>query len=188
VSCAIDQKEDIIIPKIFFHGTRRIQTAGGKFINYKGASHSIGNGEMDSELYNNEGYFEYAPTCFMLISKKVFETVGLVDENYFVYYDDNDFTYRTTKNGFRIYYLPELEIFHKVSYSTGGADSMFRFYYTNRNKIYFIKKNFSFPLKQVALGHAVIGKALKFFFVYNKDRKQTLIRAFKDGFSMKANY
>ena len=32
---------------------------------------------------------EYAPTCCALIHRKVFEDVGLMDEKYFVYFDDS---------------------------------------------------------------------------------------------------
>jgi GT2 family glycosyltransferase len=184
VNCAIKKGEDMIIPKILFYGTRKIWMAGGEFINYKGTSRSIGKYDDDGNRYNNEGYFNYAPTCFMLISSKVFNTIGLMDESYFVYYDDNDFVMRATKKGFKIYYLPMLEVFHKVSISTGGHESLFSIYYLNRNRVYFIKKHFPFPLKQIALIHAIITKSIRFLFFYDKDKKKELLRGIKDGFKM----
>jgi GT2 family glycosyltransferase len=185
VNCAVKQGENLIIPKIMFHGTRVIQTAGGVFANYKGASYSVGYKQQDGERYNKPAYFEYAPTCFMLISRKVFETIGLMDEKYFVYFDDNDFTYRTTKAGFKIYFMPQLEIFHKVSFSTGGSESTFSIYRLNKNRIYFIRKNLSFPQKQVALTHAVVVKAFKYFTSYTKEGRKALLNGYKDGFKMK---
>lgn len=187
VNCAIKQGENLIIPKIMFYGTRIIQTAGGIFNNYMGVSYSLGYKQQDGERYNKPGYFEYAPTCFMLISKKVFDTIGFMDEKYFVYYDDNDFTYRTTKAGFKIYFMPQLEIFHKVSFSTGGSESAFSIYRLNKNRIYFIRKNLSFPQKQVALGHAIVVKAVKYFTSYKKEGRKALLNGYKDGFKMKIN-
>jgi len=183
---AIHRDEDLIIPKILFWGTRKIWMAGGKFIHYKGTSRSLGRFDNDSDLYNKEAYFNCAPTCFMLISRKVFEAVGLMDEKYFVYYDDNDFLMRAMNHGFKIWYLPRLEVFHKVSISTGGHESLFSIYYLNRNRIYFVRKHYMFPLRQIALAHAIFTKSIRYL-MYDKSRRQQLLRAFSDGFKMSVN-
>ncbi len=187
LSHACNKKQQIVIPKILYYGTRKIWMAGGEFIHYKGTSVTTGDEQEDGEAYNQEGYVNYAPTCFMLISKKVFDTIGLMDEKYFVYYDDNDFIIRAINNGFKIYFLPSLEVFHKVSFSTGGHESLFSIYYLNRNRIYFIRKNYAFPLKQIAISHALLTKGIRCIISYNKDKRATLIRGFKDGFAMSFN-
>jgi GT2 family glycosyltransferase len=183
LTCAVEKSEDIIVPKILYAGTRKIWLAGGEFIHYKGTSRTIGDKQEDAPQYNQAGYTDYAPTCFMLLSKKVFEKVGLMDEQYFVYYDDNDFVIRAKNIGFKIYYLPQAEVFHKVSFSTGGSESEFSIYYLNRNRIYFIRKHYTFPVKQIALSHTVLTKSIRYL-TYNSGRRQALWRAFKDGFSM----
>ncbi len=184
MDCAINKQEDIVIPKILYHGTRKIWMAGGKFIHYKGTSATIGDMQEDAEIYNKEKHFDYAPTCFMLLSRKVFNEIGTMDEKYFVYYDDNDFIIRAVNHGFKIYYLPKLEVFHKVSFSTGGHESLFSIYYLNRNRIYFINKSYSFPLKQIALAHTLVTKSIRGI-LYDKARRNKLIESFKDGFKMK---
>ncbi len=183
---AVRKNEDIIIPKIFYHGTRKIWLAGGYFIHYKGTSEAIGDQKQDDGKYDEIKYFNYAPTCFMLISKKVFGKIGLMDERYFVYYDDNDFIYRAIKNKFKILYLPSLEIFHKVSVSTGGSESLFSVFYAARNRVYFIRKLYKFPLKQFALSYAILTQSVRYL-QFNKDKKKTLLKAFKDGFAMPVN-
>jgi len=188
VKCAVEQKEDIVFPKVMFHGTRKIQVAGGKFIYYKGVAEGFGVHDDDGERYNTPGHFDYAPTCFMMISKKVFETIGYMDERYFVYGDDDDFVYRAIKRGFKLYFTPHLEIFHKDSFSTGGHESPFSIYQMNRNRLYFIKKHFSFPLKQVALSHAIATKTIRYLFYYDASGRKALFNAFKDGlFKMKVS-
>jgi GT2 family glycosyltransferase len=184
VYCASERGEDLVIPKIFYYGSRKIWLAGGKIHKLRGYGSHVGYNEEDCEQHNHGGYFEYAPTCFMLISRKVFETIGLMDENYFVYSDDTDFALRAVNNGFRIYYRPSLEVFHKVSFSTGGGESPFSIYYLNRNRVYFIRKNYSFPVKHIALTHTIITRALRFL-MYKKNEKKVLLRAMKDGFRLK---
>lgn len=185
VSCAVERNEDLVIPKILYHGTRKIWLAGGEFVHWKGTSITIGDKQDDGQIYNREQYFDYAPTCFMLISRKVIASVGYMDEAYFVYYDDNDYVMRAIHKGFRIFYLPDIEVFHKVSFSTGGSESLFSIYYLNRNRIYFIRKFYKFPIRQIALGQMMVSKFIRYVFYYNKDRKKQLARAVKEGFAMK---
>ena len=141
---AIDNNEAMVIPKILFYDSGLIWMAGGRLIKWRAITSHVGEGrESNSVKFNRDRYFEYAPTCFMLISNLVFEKVGLMDENYFVYYDDTDFIFRATKIGYRIFYLHHLEIYHKVSSSTGGSKSNFSVYYVFRNRMYFIGKHSS---------------------------------------------
>lgn len=183
VNCAVAENEDIIIPKILYYGTRKIWLAGGSIHHYRGYASHVGYNEDDNGQHDNSGHFEYAPTCFMLISKKVFQNVGLMDEQYFVYSDDTDFVLRAIRKGFRVCYMPALEVFHKVSFSTGGGESLFSIYYLNRNRVYFIRKNYSFPIKQIALGHTILTRIVRYM-MYKKAAKKELLRSLKDGFRL----
>src|SRR6218665_1909533 len=148
---ANQNEEKIIIPKIFYSGTNKIWMAGGTMLESRGCGIHIGDGVEDGGQYDKQAYFTYAPTCFMLIRKDVFEKTGVMDEKYFVYYDDTDFVYRALKKGFKILYLPEFVIQHRVAYSTGGGESLFSIYYWNRNRMYFILKNLNIKNKVSAL-------------------------------------
>jgi GT2 family glycosyltransferase len=86
----------------------------------------------------------------MLLDSAVFAEIGMMDERYFVYYDDSDFVWRMSRHGLRIRYAPNAVVLHKVSTSTGGELSPFSLYYTNRNRLYFIRKNLSGMQKAVA--------------------------------------
>jgi GT2 family glycosyltransferase len=183
VHYSIQNGEHLVIPKIFYHGTRRIWMAGGKLLKNKGITKHFGIGKLDEPKYNIKGYFEYAPTCFMLISKTVFEKIGLMDEKYFVYYDDTDFIYRAIKDGFKIFYVPELEVFHKVSYITGGGKSLFGIYYGNRNRIYFISKNFQGINYLISMLYTTFTFVIKLL-IYKKEHRKFLIKGTKEGWKL----
>ena len=74
-----------------------------------------------------------------------------MDEVYFVYYDDSDFLWRVRKHHKKLIYVPTSTLYHKVSVSTGGSESSFSIKYSNRNQIFFIKKNFGRFHKWVSL-------------------------------------
>lgn len=50
--------------------------------------------------------------AFMLVSRRVINTVGMLDEDYFMYGEDVDWCYRIKQAGFQIIYYPKVRIFH----------------------------------------------------------------------------
>lgn len=57
----------------------------------------------------------------LMVKRKAIEDVGLLDENFFMYYEDADWCYRMRQRGWRVYYYPFLEVVHYV----GKADVEF---------------------------------------------------------------
>lgn len=181
VEYAINKNENIIVPKIYYYGTNKIWMAGGEILKYRGYTKHYGELEEDLGQFDNIKYIEYAPTCFMLIHKTVFNNVGKMDEKYFVYYDDTDFIFRCNARKYRVLYLPTVKLMHKVSISTGGSESDFGLYYTNRNRIYFIKKNYSLLFFFIPLSYTLITRLVKYL-KYNSKQKKILVNSVVDGF------
>jgi GT2 family glycosyltransferase len=73
---------------------------------------------------------------FCVCKKEVFNTVGLMDETYFVYVDDLDFMYRLRKLNYSIWYENSLSIDHKISQSTGGKFSAFSVFYGKKQNLF----------------------------------------------------
>ena len=97
-------------------------------------------GKKDEGLHFDD-YYAYAPTCCLLIRNEVFADIGMMDEKYFLYYDDTDFMLRANRAGYRVRLCENCAIYHKVSMTTGRAGSQLSVYYVNRNRFYYIKKN-----------------------------------------------
>ncbi|OGN08197.1 MAG: hypothetical protein A3J46_00985 [Candidatus Yanofskybacteria bacterium RIFCSPHIGHO2_02_FULL_41_11] len=86
-------------------------------------------------------YQLYAIGGAVVIYKDVFEKIGLLDENYFLYFEDADFSVRVQKAGFDISIAENLSVHHYVSSSTKklGSPLLLRYHY--RNALYFNLKN-----------------------------------------------
>ncbi len=80
--------------------------------------------------------------AFMLLRKSVLDEIGLLDEDYFMYGEDIDLSYRIQKSGSKNYYYPETSIIHYKGESTkkGSINYVFVFY---RAMVIFAKKHFS---------------------------------------------
>ncbi|MCX6165958.1 MAG: glycosyltransferase [Ignavibacteriae bacterium] len=92
-------------------------------------------------LDENETY-EVESICgaFMFIPKNVLDKVGLFDEDYFMYGEDIDLCYRIKKNGYKIFYYPEVKTVHLKGESTrkSGLTYVNNFYGAMN---IFVKKN-----------------------------------------------
>ena len=141
----------MITPKIMYHSDKDIiWYAGGGFKKSNGylPYHTGFNENIKNNNYQSL-YVDYASTCCLLIKKDVFETIGYMDEKYFVYFDDTDFLFRVKKEGVhKIYYDSQITLFHKVGSLTKSLTKEFeRSYRTHfflkqniRNHIYFLRK------------------------------------------------
>lgn len=161
----------MVIPKMYYYDNpQKIWCAGGYFQWWQGyQSRHYGEGEIDKGQYDEAKKVSYSPTCCTLIDARVFERVGIMDDKYFVYYDDTDFCLRAYENNVVMYYLPEAKLFHKVSSLTGGGTSLFSIRYTTRNRTYFMKKNIRFPLSWMWL--LIYQLVIVFYFVIGKDNR-----------------
>lgn len=59
----------------------------------------------------------------MIIRRDVFETVGLMDEAYFMYYEEVDFCLRANQSGWGCWYVPQSRVIHLVGQSSGVTDT-----------------------------------------------------------------
>lgn len=62
---------------------------------------------------------EISGACLM-VRRQVIDQIGLLDENFFVYYEDVDWCYRIKRAGWKILYLPQAKVIHH--WRRGGAD------------------------------------------------------------------
>lgn len=135
-----NEKTLVTCKMYYYEPQNRIWCAGGKINWKKGTTTHFGENENDIGQYDNSKYVEYTPTCCLLIHRDTFEKIGLMDEKYFMYYDDTDFCVRANNNGFKIWYESTAKLWHKVSSSSGGLESKISIYYGTRNRLYFIDK------------------------------------------------
>jgi GT2 family glycosyltransferase len=80
--------------------------------------------------------------AFMLMRKETLDKVGLLDEEFFMYGEDIDLSYRIQKGGYKNYYFPDTRIIHYKGESTkkGSVNYVFVFY---RAMVIFARKHFS---------------------------------------------
>lgn len=80
---------------------------------------------------------EYLPGACLLIKRSVIEKIGLLDESYFLYFEDADYCMRARQAGFALKLVPEVLVRHRVSASAKQLGAPFLLRYHFRNALYF---------------------------------------------------
>jgi GT2 family glycosyltransferase len=82
---------------------------------------------------------DYITGCALLVKRKVVEKIGLLDEKFFLYWEDGDWGLRCIKAGFKNLVVTHSHIWHKASTSSGGTNSLPRIYHKARSHLYMAK-------------------------------------------------
>jgi GT2 family glycosyltransferase len=136
-------KTAMVSPKIrYFQNKSILQYAGYSEMNYYTARNKcIGQFEKDFGQYDKGAQVTgFGHGAAMMVTKMAIESVGLMRENYFLYFEELDWAARMKKQGFDIRINFQTVIYHKESISV-GANSALKTYFMNRNRILFIRQN-----------------------------------------------
>lgn len=130
-------------PKIFyFDHPRVIWSAGSRFRRFPPAVIMRKTADDDDGRYDSNTELEFVTTCALLASRRFLERVGLLDRDYFILYDDYDWSLRAREAGFDLRLVPQAHLWHKVSKSTGvGTRSPFFWTHYGRSTALFFRKH-----------------------------------------------
>lgn len=173
----------LVSPKIYFapgfefHNDKYLSSDRGKVIWYAGGDIDWNNmyakhrgvDEIDTGQFNGKTETGFTTGCCMLIKKKVIEDFGLLNEKYFMYYEDIDYSMKVRSKGYKVYYDPQAFIWHKNASSSGRPGSPLHVYYQTRNRLYFGMKFAPFRTKK-----SLLFEGMKFLFQGGIRSKATL--------------
>lgn len=170
-----DDKIAVVGSKVYFaagfefHKNRYTKRDLGKVIWYAGGENDwknifavhYGMNEVDSGQNNKEKEVNFATGSSMLIRCDVLRQVGLLDDKYFLYYEENDLCQRIKKADYKIMYAPKSVVWHKVGQATEIGSSLAD-YYIARNRLLFGMRwapwRAKFALFRESLGLLVSGR------------------------------
>ncbi len=128
----------VLSPKIFLaDDPQRLWYTGG-VVRPDGLQH-YGVGEPDTGQYDACA-FAYVFGCAVLLRGALLREIGLLDEQFFVFYEEIDLCLRATDAGWQIAFAPEVQLRHTGSGSTASARGV-RLFYTARSRMAFLRKH-----------------------------------------------
>lgn len=134
----------MVVPKILYAADPRlISTHAGGFDWRLGVFRQTFAGRPDGPATSRRrDDLATASFCCALVPAGAFRDAGLLDERFFMYYEETDFIRRAQERGYRVRYDPSSVIYHRESGSSGGGwMTPFKQYYATRNRIYLVHKH-----------------------------------------------
>jgi GT2 family glycosyltransferase len=132
----------ILNPKIYyFDRPEMLWYAGGELSLYRGVSKHYGFREIDRGQYDEAREVNFITGCAFFIKREVIEKIGLLDEYFFCYSEDADWSIRAQKAGYKGLYVPSARIWHKVGAATTSSGNEFTMRMGTRNAMYLVSKH-----------------------------------------------
>lgn len=135
----------LLSPLLLYHENKKlIQYAGYSQMNYKtGRNQTIGLLEEDRGQYSTSSYETgFCHGAAVMFRRSDLDAVGLMDENYFLYYEEMDWCEKFRRKGKKIWFTGKAKLYHKESISVGKGSTL-KTYFLTRNRMLFIRKNTS---------------------------------------------
>jgi GT2 family glycosyltransferase len=148
----------------------------------------IGRNALDTGQFPAPFDVDYVTGCAMWVPAKVFQEVGLLDEGYFMYFEDADFCRRVRSADHRITVVPQARVWHKVSASTTERRP-WAAYYRTRNRIVFYSGSKTGPVsKTLAYLYIMIGTLGQIARAWRDEPlASSLWRGLRDGWHARAD-
>ena len=141
----------IICPKIYFakghefHSLSYARSEKGKVIWYAGGAidwanldcHHRGVDELDRGQFALQIVSDFATGCCALIRRETLEKIGYLDKQFFLYYEDADWSEKSIRSGYQIGYCDSAIVWHINAGSSQGPGSTIQLYYQTRNRLIF---------------------------------------------------
>jgi GT2 family glycosyltransferase len=162
--------------KIYYHDEpRKIWFAGGIWEKGRLRLRHRGANVLDEGQFDETCKVGSVSGCSMLVRSAAIRDTGLMEERYFLYWEDTELCARAEEKGYKVLFVPDSRIWHKVS-SSAGKSSFSQYYYYTRNGFFFLRQYDPLLLPVFAVYNLLFG--LKCMASGNPQP----LRGFADGF------
>lgn len=129
---------------LFLNDPKKIWSAGGKWVPSFGGAITLGDREPVADYRFKKTDLDWATGCCMLISREAILKTGLLNEQYFAYFEDVEWSLRFKKAGFEIALAEKAVIYHEAGASSKkthaeGTLSPQVFYFNVRNQFLLLR-------------------------------------------------
>src|SRR5579871_3843321 len=129
----------------------RIWSAGCTFNERSCEPTQRGHGQFDNGIFALPGLSDYAVGCGLFMTSEAIARVGLFDEEFYLVFEDADWSFRARNAGFEIWYVASAQMWHQgsASFGTDAASSALYRYYWTRNSLLFCRRHLLWPNRWV---------------------------------------
>lgn len=176
----------------FYDWPDKLWFGGGTFDRLTGKIGNLFGNQYISTLHNRDQLAEvsWITGCSLLVSRKVLEEIGLLDESFFLYSEETEWQLRTNPKKPKALLLNTPLVYHKVGRATGSTDGYLGNLFRSRNylklavkcgflPIWLVRWFINFLIKPLLKGNiSLVGSSLRSLLLLNVPGDQ-IVRRFK---------
>lgn len=174
-----DNKIGLIGPCICdFYQRDRIQAFGSSLNMVTGLTRAKFKNDLWKEHEGEEKEVGYLGGACFIIKAEVFNKIGLIPENYFLFFEETEFCLKAVRAKFKMVCLAKSKVYHKGSFTISKFSGL-SYFFLNRNRVIFMRRNankLQYPLFSVYLFLEAFGRMLI------RKEKLKLISHYIEGF------
>lgn len=141
IDAMVDKNVGIAGPCICSYNNREnIQAMGANINLYTGLTQAKNKGKKYSSFENKNIKVDYLGGACFVVKREVIDKIGLIPENYFLFFEETEFCLSTARSGYELICVCSSKIYHKGS-STISKYSGLSYYFLNRNRVIFMRRN-----------------------------------------------
>ena len=127
-------------PMLMNFNDNLVQSTGGRLSIIMGKSYGLNDNIPINLIREDIIECDVVYGAAMVFKSSLIQTIGLIPENYFLFYEETEWCYKARQLGFKNYILTKTKIIHKRSKSLKNLSDMQR-YLMERNRTLFVKRN-----------------------------------------------
>jgi GT2 family glycosyltransferase len=154
--------------------------AGGRIVPWQGMIRLLGRDELDAGQWDDPVTLDYITGASLLAKISAVRSIGLLDEQYFMYAEELDWSLRARRANWQLAYSPGSLIWHKEGKSVGYRSPLHDFYAV-RSALFWVKKFYPHLLPTAfmySLYRGLLPKVVRF----QPARLAAVLRAYRSFF------
>jgi GT2 family glycosyltransferase len=181
-----DSRIGVVGPKICYSDAPQTIWSAGGILKPLWKPVMLGLDEIDNGQHDAFREVDWVTGCALLIKSSVIQRIGLIDARYFIYFEENDWCYRAVRAGFKIVYVPQARLWHKIQ-PRRQALSPRHVYLMTRNRLLFLRNS---GVRLPHILYVIVAEDLRTLFAWSIRRKhrdkrslrRPMLRAIRDFF------
>ena len=131
-------KAGMVASKMLLYDQPTVINSAGDAFGFDGIPRNRGVWEEDRGQYDHEEWVFGGCGGAVAYRREMWEALGELDEDFFMYCEDVDLNWRAQLAGYRCLYTPQAVVHHRLSATGGGVTAS---YFTGRNTIWVLAKD-----------------------------------------------
>jgi GT2 family glycosyltransferase len=128
----------VVGPTIYYYERPDLVWSAGGCIDWTHGECSMRTNQPDTNHNQAASDVDFVTGCALLIRSTALEQAGMLDERFFMYFEETEWCVRIQRAGMRIVHVPDAKVWHKIPLNA-RSDKEYLAYYMTRNRLLFLQ-------------------------------------------------